>query len=194
MLRITGKIASWSPIRIPLPHKLKEPRQADACKSRCGTIWPFRVTIQNEFPCHTTWSTRKSTLECWKRFCQPSPEPTIPLISPYLLTSLPVIHHARSVSGKPSTNRPRIHYTNMSRSAIPSVVLIYMKRKRRWRRMTRNGNDFQPRPLKRLFTSNQCWTSFLNAGGLRDIEVEAVTKMLAWGTRIRQKRSHSCWK
>ena len=40
--------------------------------------------------------------------------------------------------------------------------------------MTRSGGDFQPRPLKRLFTTNQCWTSFLDAGGLRDIEVEAV--------------------
>ncbi|HGD7315001.1 TPA: hypothetical protein ACI67K_004788, partial [Escherichia coli] len=27
--------------------------------------------------------------------------------------------------------------------------------------------------MKRLFTTNQCWTSFLDAGGLRDIEVEA---------------------
>ncbi len=43
---------------------------------------------------------------------------------------------------------------------------------------------FTPRPLKRLFTANQCWTSFTDAGGLRDIEVEAVTKMLACGTRI----------
>uniref|UniRef100_UPI001116E668 hypothetical protein n=1 Tax=Escherichia coli TaxID=562 RepID=UPI001116E668 len=25
--------------------------------------------------------------------------------------------------------------------------------------MTRSGGDFQPRPLKRLFTANQCWTS-----------------------------------
>ncbi|EPB5246490.1 IS91 family transposase, partial [Shigella flexneri] len=50
--------------------------------------------------------------------------------------------------------------------------------------MTRSGGDFQPRPLNRLFTTNQCWTSFLDAGGLRDIEVEAVTKMLACGTRI----------
>ncbi|ENT3219100.1 TPA: hypothetical protein ACG0N3_004559, partial [Shigella sonnei] len=24
--------------------------------------------------------------------------------------------------------------------------------------MTRSGGDFQPRPLKRLFTANQCWT------------------------------------
>ncbi|OSL96301.1 transposase [Escherichia coli T426] len=45
-------------------------------------------------------------------------------------------------------------------------------------------SGFTPRPLKRLFTANQCWTSFLDAGGLRDIEVEAVTKMLACGTRI----------
>ncbi|EFK3041315.1 IS91 family transposase, partial [Escherichia coli] len=50
--------------------------------------------------------------------------------------------------------------------------------------MTRSGGDFQHRPLKRLFTANQCWTSFLDAGGLRDIGVEAVTKMLACGTRI----------
>ncbi|EEW3310973.1 hypothetical protein EAS69_25125 [Escherichia coli] len=35
--------------------------------------------------------------------------------------------------------------------------------------MTRSGGDFQPRQLKRLFTTNQCWTSFLDAGGLRDI-------------------------
>ncbi|EPX9279576.1 hypothetical protein ACW589_004440, partial [Shigella boydii] len=26
---------------------------------------------------------------------------------------------------------------------------------------------FTPRSLKRLFTANQCWTSFLDAGGLR---------------------------
>ncbi|GDO20757.1 IS1294 transposase [Escherichia coli] len=50
--------------------------------------------------------------------------------------------------------------------------------------MTRSGGDFQPSPLKCLFTANQCWTSFLDAGGLCDIEVEAVTKMLACGTRI----------
>lgn len=43
-------------------------------------------------------------------------------------------------------------------------------------------SDFSPRPHKKLFTANQCWTSFLDAGGLRDIEVEAVTKMLACGT------------
>ncbi|MFY3768184.1 hypothetical protein, partial [Escherichia coli] len=27
--------------------------------------------------------------------------------------------------------------------------------------MKAHGNYFQPRPLKRLFTTNQCWTSFL---------------------------------
>ncbi|EPN1937954.1 IS91 family transposase, partial [Escherichia coli] len=58
--------------------------------------------------------------------------------------------------------------------------------------MTRNGGDFQPRPLKRLFTANQCWTSFLDAGGLRDIEVEAVTKMLACGTRIPGVKEYNC--
>ncbi len=58
--------------------------------------------------------------------------------------------------------------------------------------MTRSGGDFQPRPLKRLFTANQCWTSFLDAGGLRDIEVEAVTKMLACGTRITGVKEYGC--
>ncbi|EOS95348.1 transposase [Erwinia tracheiphila] len=42
-------------------------------------------------------------------------------------------------------------------------------------------SGFSPRPLKKLFTANQCRTSFLDAAGLRDIEVEAVTKMLACG-------------
>ena len=58
--------------------------------------------------------------------------------------------------------------------------------------MTRSSGDFQPRPLKRLFTANQCWTSFLDAGGLRDIEVEAVTKMLACGTRILGVKEFGC--
>lgn len=58
--------------------------------------------------------------------------------------------------------------------------------------MTRSGGDFQPRPLKRLFTANQCWTSFLDAGALRDIEVEAVTKMLACGTRILGVKEYNC--
>lgn len=51
---------------------------------------------------------------------------------------------------------------------------------------------FYSRPLKRLFTANQCWTSFLDAGGLRDIEVEAVTKMLACGTRILGVKEFGC--
>ena len=58
--------------------------------------------------------------------------------------------------------------------------------------MTRSGGDFQPRPLKHLFTANQCWTSFLDAGGLRDIGVEAVTKMLACGTRILDVKEYNC--
>ncbi|ENB90977.1 putative iSPsy3, transposase [Escherichia coli P0298942.9] len=58
--------------------------------------------------------------------------------------------------------------------------------------MTRSGGDFQPRPLKRLFTANQCRTSFLDADGLRDIEVEAVTKMLACGTRILGVKEYNC--
>ncbi|WP_239069429.1 hypothetical protein, partial [Pseudomonas aeruginosa] len=36
--------------------------------------------------------------------------------------------------------------------------------------MTRSGGDFQPRPLKRLFTANQCWTAFMDAGGPRETE------------------------
>ncbi|EOS96915.1 transposase, Mutator family protein [Erwinia tracheiphila PSU-1] len=39
-------------------------------------------------------------------------------------------------------------------------------------------SGFTPRPLKKLFTANPCWTSFLDAGGLRDIEVGAVTRDL----------------
>ena len=53
-------------------------------------------------------------------------------------------------------------------------------------------SGFTPRPLKRLFTANQCWTSFLDAGGLRDIEVEAITKMLACGTRILGVKEYNC--
>ncbi|SQM11412.1 putative IS1294 transposase [Escherichia coli] len=53
-------------------------------------------------------------------------------------------------------------------------------------------SGFTPRPLKRLFTANQCWTSFLDAGGLRDIEVEAITKMLACGTRIPGVKEFGC--
>lgn len=53
-------------------------------------------------------------------------------------------------------------------------------------------SGFTPRPLKRLFTANQCWTSFLDAGGLRDIEVEAVTRMLACGTRIPAYNQSTC--
>jgi hypothetical protein len=44
-------------------------------------------------------------------------------------------------------------------------------------------SGFQPRPLKNLFTANQCWPALLEAGGLRDIEVEAVIKMLACSTK-----------
>ncbi|EPM64104.1 IS801, transposase [Pseudomonas syringae pv. actinidiae ICMP 19103] len=43
---------------------------------------------------------------------------------------------------------------------------------------------YTPRPLKNLFTANQCWAHLLEEGGLRDIEVESVTKMLACGTSI----------
>ena len=93
----------------------EEPRQPGGCKSGCGRIWAFRVTIQNEFPCHITWSTRKSTPDWWKRLWKPSPEPIITLISPYLQTLSPVIPPARSVSGKPSTKCTRIHRKNTLR-------------------------------------------------------------------------------
>lgn len=53
-------------------------------------------------------------------------------------------------------------------------------------------SGFTPRPLKKLFTANQCWASFLDAGGLRDIEVEAVTKMLACVTRITGVKVYGC--
>ncbi|EBA4459183.1 IS91 family transposase, partial [Salmonella enterica] len=53
-------------------------------------------------------------------------------------------------------------------------------------------SGFSPRPLKKLFTANQCWTSFLDAGGLCDIEVEAVTKMLTCGTRITGVKEYGC--
>ncbi|MDZ2511568.1 hypothetical protein M1934_27465, partial [Klebsiella pneumoniae] len=49
-------------------------------------------------------------------------------------------------------------------------------------------SGFTPRPLKRLFTANQCWTSFLDAGGLRDIEVEAVTKMLGTVAKLAMRQ------
>ena len=58
--------------------------------------------------------------------------------------------------------------------------------------MTRRGGDYQSRPLKRLFTTNQCWTSSLDTGALRDIEVEAVTKMLACDTRIPGVKEYTC--
>ncbi|MEX3557149.1 MAG: IS91 family transposase [Burkholderia sp.] len=51
---------------------------------------------------------------------------------------------------------------------------------------------YTPRPLKNLFTANQCWPGLLDAGGLRDIEVEAVTKMLACGTSILGVKQYEC--
>jgi len=43
---------------------------------------------------------------------------------------------------------------------------------------------YKPRPFKNLFIANQCWAILLDDGGLRDIEVESITKMLAYGTSI----------
>ncbi|WP_233456299.1 transposase zinc-binding domain-containing protein, partial [Enterobacter asburiae] len=53
-------------------------------------------------------------------------------------------------------------------------------------------SDFSPRPLKKLFTANKYGTSFLDASGLRDIEVEAVTKMLVCSTRIIGVKEFGC--
>ncbi|AVB12290.1 hypothetical protein BKM19_000305 (plasmid) [Pseudomonas amygdali pv. morsprunorum] len=43
---------------------------------------------------------------------------------------------------------------------------------------------YTPRPLKNLFTANGCWADLLEAGGLRQIEVESISKMLTCGTSI----------
>ena len=51
---------------------------------------------------------------------------------------------------------------------------------------------YKPRPLKNLFTANQCWANLLDEGGLRDIEVESITKMLACGTSILGVKHYTC--
>ncbi|BBI44196.1 hypothetical protein BV360_05597 [Pseudomonas syringae pv. actinidiae] len=51
---------------------------------------------------------------------------------------------------------------------------------------------YTPRPLKNLFTANQCWAHLIEEGGLRDIEVESVTKMLACGTSILGVKHYTC--
>jgi hypothetical protein len=43
---------------------------------------------------------------------------------------------------------------------------------------------FKNRPLKNLFTVNGCWAGLQEAGGLREIEVQSVSKMLACGTSL----------
>ncbi len=52
--------------------------------------------------------------------------------------------------------------------------------------------SFKPRPLKNLFTANGCWAGLLEAGGLRAIEVESVSKMLACGTSILGVKHYTC--
>ncbi|MBF7144670.1 MULTISPECIES: IS91 family transposase [Pseudomonas] len=54
------------------------------------------------------------------------------------------------------------------------------------------ASSFKPRPLKHLFTANGCWAGLLEAGGLRDIEVESVSKMLACGTSILGVKHYTC--
>jgi hypothetical protein len=46
--------------------------------------------------------------------------------------------------------------------------------------------------LKNLFTANGCWAGLLEAGGLRAIEVESVSKMLACGTSILGVKHYTC--
>lgn len=53
-------------------------------------------------------------------------------------------------------------------------------------------SGFTLRPVKQLFAANPCWTSFLNSGGLRETEIENVTKMLACGTRITGVKEYGC--
>jgi hypothetical protein len=47
-------------------------------------------------------------------------------------------------------------------------------------------------PLKNLFTANGCWAGLLEVGGLRAIEVESVSKMLACGTSILGVKHYTC--
>ena len=44
--------------------------------------------------------------------------------------------------------------------------------------------SFKLRPLKNLFTANRCWAGLLEAGGLREIDVESVSKMLAYAVVV----------
>ncbi|WP_414651050.1 transposase zinc-binding domain-containing protein [Escherichia coli] len=58
--------------------------------------------------------------------------------------------------------------------------------------MTRSGGDFQPRPLKRLFTANQCWTSFPMRAACAISRLRAVTKCHSCGTRILGVKEYNC--
>ncbi|MFO3664385.1 transposase zinc-binding domain-containing protein, partial [Pseudomonas amygdali] len=51
---------------------------------------------------------------------------------------------------------------------------------------------YTPRPLKNLFTANGCWAGLLEAGGLRQIEVESISKMLSCGTSILGVKHYTC--
>ncbi|SOS30715.1 Transposase for insertion sequence element IS801 (plasmid) [Pseudomonas syringae pv. avii] len=51
---------------------------------------------------------------------------------------------------------------------------------------------YTPRPLKNLFTANGCWADLLEAGGLRQIEVESISKMLTCGTSILGVKHYTC--
>lgn len=53
-------------------------------------------------------------------------------------------------------------------------------------------STFKPRPLKNLFTANHCWAQLLEAGDLRPIEVESVSKMLACSTSILGVKHYTC--
>ena len=51
---------------------------------------------------------------------------------------------------------------------------------------------YKPPPLKNLFSANQCWANLLDEGGLHDIEVESVTKMLACATDLAPEKRIPC--
>ncbi|AAO59102.1 ISPsy3, transposase, internal deletion (plasmid) [Pseudomonas syringae pv. tomato str. DC3000] len=49
---------------------------------------------------------------------------------------------------------------------------------------------YKPRPLKNLFTANQCWAHLLEEGGWRDIEVESSCVLC--GPRMVYTRAVAC--
>lgn len=60
--------------------------------------------------------------------------------------------------------------------------------------LSRSNAVLRPLPSLALpaFIANQCWPVLLDAGGLRDIEVEALAKMLASSTSILGVKQYRC--